>query len=106
VPSPICARGPDGRCETRHKCATAADPEPLQIRNPLQVRNRAVVGGFFGEVLLDQGLSMKAVLSVLGILFIIAWLVLWLAVKVTFGAIHLLVVIGVVLVIFALIKAV
>ncbi|HZT02502.1 MAG TPA: hypothetical protein VFA39_09595 [Steroidobacteraceae bacterium] len=49
---------------------------------------------------------MKAVLSVLGILFIIAWLVLWLAVKVTFGAIHLLVVIGVVLVIFALIKAV
>jgi len=57
-------------------------------------------------VLLDQGLSMKAVLSVLGILFIIAWLVLWLAVKVTFGAIHLLVVIGVVLVIFALLKAV
>ena len=49
---------------------------------------------------------MKAVLSVLGILFIIAWLVLWLAVKVTFGAIHLLVVIGVVLVIFALLKAV
>jgi hypothetical protein len=49
---------------------------------------------------------MKAILSLLGIVFIIAWLVLWLAVKVTFGAIHLLVVIGVILIVFALIKAV
>jgi hypothetical protein len=49
---------------------------------------------------------MKAVLSLLGIVFIVAWLVLWLAVKVTFGAIHLLVVIGVILIIFALLKAV
>lgn len=49
---------------------------------------------------------MKSVLSVIGIVFIIAWLVLWLAVKVTFAAIHLLVVIGVILVIFALLKAV
>jgi len=49
---------------------------------------------------------MKAVLSVVGIVFIIAWLVLWLAVKVTFAAIHLLVVIGVILVIFALLKVV
>ena len=49
---------------------------------------------------------MKAVLTVLGILFIIAWLVLWLAVKVTFGAIHLLVVIGAILIILALLKVV
>ncbi|MGH8268708.1 MAG: hypothetical protein ACRES1_01495 [Steroidobacteraceae bacterium] len=47
---------------------------------------------------------MKAVLSLLGIAFIIAWLVLWLAVKITFGAIHLLVVIGVILIILAIIK--
>lgn len=48
---------------------------------------------------------MKAVLSVLGILFILAWLVLWLAVKVTFGAIHLLVLVGVVLIVLALVRA-
>ena len=47
---------------------------------------------------------MKAILSLLGIAFIIAWLVLWLAVKITFGAIHLLVVIGVILIILAIIK--
>ena len=48
---------------------------------------------------------MRAILTSLGILFIIAWLVLWLAVKVTFGAIHLLVVIGVILIIVAIVKA-
>ena len=49
---------------------------------------------------------MKAVLSLLGIVFVIAWLVLWLAVKVTFGAIHLLAVIGVILIVLALLKVV
>ncbi len=49
---------------------------------------------------------MRAILTGLGILFIIAWLVLWLAVKITFGAIHLLVAIGVILIIVALVKAV
>ena len=49
---------------------------------------------------------MKAVLSLLGIVFIIAWLVLWLAVKVTFGAIHLLVLIGAILIILAIVKVV
>ena len=44
---------------------------------------------------------MKSVLSLIGIVFIIAWLVLWLAVKVAFGAIHLLVVIGVILIVLA-----
>ncbi len=48
---------------------------------------------------------MRAILSGLGILFIIAWLVLWLAVKVTFGAIHLLVAIGVILIIVAILRA-
>ena len=47
---------------------------------------------------------MKAVLSLIGIVFVIAWLVLWLAVKVTFAAIHLLVVIGVILLILALVR--
>jgi hypothetical protein len=49
---------------------------------------------------------MNAVFWLLGIVLIVAWLVLWLAVKITFGAIHLLVVIGVIMIILALIKAV
>ena len=53
-----------------------------------------------------KGIWMKAVLSLIGIVFIIAWLVLWLAVKITFGAIHLLVVIGVILLVLALVKVV
>lgn len=44
------------------------------------------------------------VLGWLGALFILAWLVLLLAVKVTFAAIHLLVVIGAVLIIAAFIS--
>ena len=43
------------------------------------------------------------ILHVLGVLFILAWLVLWLAVKVTFVAIHALVVIGVLLIIIGLV---
>ena len=37
----------------------------------------------------------------LGALFIVAWLVLWLALKVTFAAVHVLVAIGLVLLIIA-----
>ena len=37
----------------------------------------------------------------LGALFIVAWLVLWLAVKVTFAAVHVLVAIGLILLIVA-----
>ena len=48
---------------------------------------------------------MKAVLHAIGILLIIAWLVLWLAVKITFGAIHLLLVLGVALIIIGLLRA-
>ena len=39
------------------------------------------------------------VFQILGVLFIVAWLVAWLALKITFAAIHALVVIGVVLLI-------
>jgi hypothetical protein len=44
------------------------------------------------------------VLHILGVLFIVAWLVLWLALKVTFAAIHALVVIGVLLIVVGLIS--
>jgi type IV secretory pathway VirB2 component (pilin) len=42
------------------------------------------------------------ILRILAVLFIIAWLVMWLAIKVTFGAIHLLLLIGVVLLVVSL----
>lgn len=67
--------------------------------------NRLAAGDVPGEVSL-QGFWMKAILSFLGIAFVIAWLVLWLAVKVTFGAIHLLVVIGVILIVLAFVDLV
>jgi hypothetical protein len=38
-------------------------------------------------------------LHILGVLFIVGWLVSWLALKITFAAIHALVVIGIVLLI-------
>lgn len=44
--------------------------------------------------------SMK-ILHFLGALLIIIWLVLWLALKVTFAAVHALVVLGVLLIIIA-----
>jgi len=43
-------------------------------------------------------------LHVLGILLIVGWLVLWLAVKITFAAVHLLLVIGVALLIIGLLR--
>ncbi|HEX4025001.1 MAG TPA: hypothetical protein VHX52_09915 [Steroidobacteraceae bacterium] len=43
-----------------------------------------------------------AILRILAVLLIIAWLVLWLLVKITFVAIHLLLVAGVVLLIISL----
>jgi len=44
------------------------------------------------------------ILEWLGVLFIVAWLILWLAVKVTFAAIHVLVAIGVLMLIVALVS--
>ena len=46
------------------------------------------------------------ILKALGAALIILWLILWLAVKITFGAIHLLVVVGVILLVVGFIKAV
>jgi hypothetical protein len=45
------------------------------------------------------------ILKFLGIAIIIVWLVLWLAVKVTFAAIHLLLLLGVALLIVGFLKA-
>lgn len=41
----------------------------------------------------------------LGAVLIVTWLVLWLAVKITFGAIHLLFLIGVALLLIGLLKS-
>jgi len=41
------------------------------------------------------------VLGVLGAILIVAWLILWLAVKITFAAVHVLLAIGVILLIIA-----
>lgn len=46
-----------------------------------------------------------SILKWLGIAIIIAWLVLWLAVKITFGAIHLLLLLGVALLVVGFVKA-
>jgi hypothetical protein len=53
------------------------------------------------DIGLITGEDDMKILHVLGVLFIVAWLVLWLAVKVTFAAIHALFVIGVILIIVA-----
>jgi hypothetical protein len=45
---------------------------------------------------------MKSVLHAIGLLLIVTWLVLWLAVKITFAAVHLLLLLGVVMIVFAL----
>jgi hypothetical protein len=50
-------------------------------------------------------MRMKAVLHTIGVIFIVAWLVLWLAVKITFAAVHLLLLLGVALIVFGLVKA-
>ena len=45
------------------------------------------------------------VLKGIGVAILILWLVLWLAVKVTFGAIHLLAVLGLALLVIGFVKA-
>ncbi|HVY81460.1 MAG TPA: hypothetical protein VG994_10800 [Steroidobacteraceae bacterium] len=45
------------------------------------------------------------ILKIIGVAIIVLWLVLWLAVKITFGAIHLLLVLGVVLLVVGFVKA-
>ena len=45
------------------------------------------------------------VLKGLGVAIIVLWLVLWLAVKITFAAIHLLLLVGLALLVFGFIKS-
>ena len=45
------------------------------------------------------------ILAWLGVLFIVAWLVLWLAVKVTFAAVHILVAVGLLMLIIGLVSS-
>jgi hypothetical protein len=47
------------------------------------------------------GPKTMTILQILGVLLIIVWLILWLALKLTFVAIHALVVLGVILIIVA-----
>jgi hypothetical protein len=44
------------------------------------------------------------ILKFLGVAILLLWLVLWLAVKITFGAIHLLVLLGVAMIIIGFIR--
>jgi hypothetical protein len=44
------------------------------------------------------------VLAWLGVLFIVAWLILWLGLKLTFAAIHIIVALGVILLIIGLVR--
>jgi hypothetical protein len=44
------------------------------------------------------------ILRILGVAILVMWLVLWLAVKVTFGAIHLLFLLGVALIVISVLK--
>jgi hypothetical protein len=48
---------------------------------------------------------MRSVLHAIGLLLIVTWLVLWLAVKITFGAVHLLLLLGVVMIVFGLLSS-
>jgi hypothetical protein len=47
---------------------------------------------------------MKATLHAIGLLLIVVWLVLWLAVKITFAAVHLLLLLGVALIVVGLLS--
>lgn len=44
------------------------------------------------------------ILKAIGVLLIVAWLVLWLAVKITFAAIHLLLLVGLVMLVVGFVK--
>ena len=48
---------------------------------------------------------MKAVLHGIGVVLIVAWLVLWLAVKITVAAVHLLLLLGIAMIVFGLLKS-
>jgi hypothetical protein len=45
------------------------------------------------------------ILKFLGFAILLLWLVLWLAVKITFGAIHLLVLVGIAMIVIGFVKS-
>jgi hypothetical protein len=47
---------------------------------------------------------MKATLHAIGLLLIVVWLVLWLAVKITFAAVHVLLLLGVAMIVIGLLS--
>jgi hypothetical protein len=47
---------------------------------------------------------MKAALHAIGLLLIVVWLVLWLAVKITFAAVHVLRLLGVAMIVIGLLS--
>jgi hypothetical protein len=47
---------------------------------------------------------MKAVLHAIGVILIVTWLVLWLSVKITFAAVHLLLLAGLAMIVFGLLS--
>ena len=47
---------------------------------------------------------MNATLHAIGLLLIVVWLVLWLAVKITFAAVHVLLLLGVALIVVGLLS--
>ena len=49
--------------------------------------------------------AAMGILKIFGAALIVLWLVLWLAVKITFGAIHLLVLLGVVMLVMGFLKS-
>jgi len=48
---------------------------------------------------------MKAIMKALGAVLIIAWIVLWLAIKVTMGAVHLLLLVGLAMLLIGFVRA-
>lgn len=46
-----------------------------------------------------------AALKAIGIVLVVVWLVLWLAVKITFAAVHLLLLLGLAMIVFGFIKS-
>lgn len=47
---------------------------------------------------------MKAVLHTIGLILIVTWVVLWLTVKITFAAVHLLLLAGIAMIVFGLLS--
>jgi hypothetical protein len=48
------------------------------------------------------GKKMKETLHAIGLLLIVVWLVLWLAVKITFAAVHVLLLLGIAMIVIGL----